>query len=135
MSDRVVSQPARPVSRLRLLVVDDNVDAAEALSQLLKQSGHEVRLATDGPAALDTVAQAAPDVIFLDIGMPGMSGYDVARALREMPRGEEFVIVAVTGWGTAEDKSKAKAAGFDHHLTKPADFDAVEQILESVTND
>jgi len=117
---------------LRLLVVDDNVDAAESLSALLELAGHSVSVAADGFEALRAAVDFQPDAIFLDIGMPGMSGYEVAQALRRMPSGERLVIAAVTGWGTSEDKARAKDAGFDYHLTKPVDLDSVVKILETV---
>jgi CheY-like chemotaxis protein len=126
--------PAAGAGRsLRLLVVDDNVDAAESLAALLKLSGHCVTVAADGFAALRLAAEFAPQVVFLDIGMPRMSGYEVAQALRRMPDGARFVIAAVTGWGSARDKATAKDAGFDYHLTKPVDLEAVEEILEAVS--
>jgi CheY-like chemotaxis protein/anti-sigma regulatory factor (Ser/Thr protein kinase) len=118
---------------LEILIVDDNVDAAESLSALLALGGHSVRVAADGFEALRSVDELAPAVIFLDIGMPGMSGYEVAEALRRTrPRDEQLVIAAVTGWGSAEDKARARDAGFDHHLTKPIDLESVEEILNGV---
>ena len=126
---------ASPVQSLRLLVVDDNVDAAQALSSLLRLGGHSVRVAADGSEALRSVVEFDPQVIFLDIGMPGMSGDEVAQALRRMPIGERLVIAAVTGWGSSEDKARARDAGFDYHLTKPVDLDAIERILEPVSTE
>src|SRR5262245_15654640 len=97
----------------RIVIADDNEDSAESFAMLLSFSGHEVRIAHDGAAALDTVRDFRPDVAFLDIGMPGLSGYEVAQAVRAEPWGHEVTLVAVTGWGQADDKSRARSAGFD----------------------
>jgi CheY-like chemotaxis protein/two-component sensor histidine kinase len=105
----------------RVLVVDDNVDAAEMLAALVALDGHEVRTAANGAAALEILRDFRPDVAFLDIGLPGMSGYELAMTIRRDPRLRGLLLVAVTGWGQAEDRQKSKAAGFDDHLTKPVD--------------
>ncbi|MFL5340760.1 MAG: PAS domain S-box protein [Gemmataceae bacterium] len=120
---------ARPMRRV--LVVDDNTDAALALGMLLRMLGHDVRTAPDGPAALEEVAEFRPEVAFLDIGMPGMSGYDLARQLRATPGGESTFLVALTGWGQAEDRRYAHEAGFDEHLTKPADPAKLVELLHT----
>ncbi|WP_322043472.1 ATP-binding protein [Paraburkholderia sp. J67] len=114
----------------RVLVVDDNRDAAESLALLLSISGHDVRVAHAGEQALALAAVFRPQTVLLDLGMPGLSGYDVARALRAMPDSAEMVVVALTGWGQDEDRRKTVAAGFDWHITKPAD---PEQILLLLT--
>jgi signal transduction histidine kinase/DNA-binding response OmpR family regulator len=114
---------------MRILVVDDNVDAADTLSALLEMGGHTTRVANDGYQAIEAAAAFQPQVVFLDIGLPGMNGYEVARKLRETPGMERGVLVALTGWGTREDRQRSTAAGFDHHLTKPADMNAVETLL------
>lgn len=116
----------------RILVADDNVDAAESLSLLLQASGHEIRTVYDGAAAVEEVQRFRPDVVFLDIGMPRMNGYDAARAIRALPGGRDVVLIAITGWGQAEDRRKAAEAGFDHHLTKPADPEVLHRLLEEV---
>src|SRR5262245_46024580 len=113
----------------RILVVDDNVDAAESLAMLLRLEGHDVRVAHDGPAALATVEADPPDHVFLDIGMPVMNGYDVAQRLRQRPGLERLVLVAMTGWGQEEDRRRSQQSGFDHHLVKPADPEALRQLL------
>ncbi|MBB3256686.1 PAS domain S-box-containing protein [Paraburkholderia bannensis] len=120
---------AAPGAR-RVLVVDDNRDAAESLALLLSISGHEVRVAHAGEEALALAAVFRPQTVLLDLGMPGLSGYDVARALRAMPESSEMVVVALTGWGQDEDRRKTIAAGFDWHITKPAD---PEQIISLLT--
>ncbi len=119
--------PALPV--YRLLVVDDNQDAADSLALLLKLRGHEVRVAYSGPAALAMTSQYAPDLVFLDIGMPGMDGYEVARRLRQRPGLEKVVLAALTGWGQQEDRRRTTEAGFDHHLVKPPEPKALESVL------
>jgi signal transduction histidine kinase len=122
-----------PVSdALRLLVVDDNVDAAETLAELLDTMGYEVRQAGDGETALATCQSFDPDVVLLDIGLPGMNGHDVCRQMRLQRGGKGRTMVAVTGWGQPEDLQRSKDAGFDRHLVKPMDFDALVEILASL---
>ena len=113
----------------RVLVVDDNLDAAEMLVMLLSLEGHEVRMAGSGPEAIDIVQQFRPHVAFLDIGLPGMSGYELATRLRADPNLAGLALVAVTGWGQAEDRRRSKEAGFDEHLTKPVEPEAVLAVL------
>ncbi len=113
----------------RILVVDDNRDAADSLGLLLRFLGHEVRVAHDGPAALEAARAWRPAVVLLDIGMPGMDGYAVARALRALPELEGVVLIALTGWGQEEDRRRSRAAGFDHHLIKPVDLEALQALL------
>jgi PAS domain S-box-containing protein len=124
-------KPTRPASPsgLRLLVVDDNHDAADSLAMMLRLQGHEVRVAHSGPAALEAVEDYAPDVVFLDIGMPGMDGHEVARRMRRQPGLEKVVLAALTGWGQQEDRRRTTEAGFDHHLVKPPEPKAVESVL------
>ncbi|MDB5859123.1 MAG: diguanylate cyclase [Ramlibacter sp.] len=117
--------------QLRVLVVDDNTDAAESLGVLLEMEGHAAHIAHTGRDALAAAPGFAPDVVFLDIGLPDLSGYDVARQLRNMPAGENALLVALTGWGTQEDRKRTHDAGFDRHLTKPAELTAVEELLRS----
>jgi CheY-like chemotaxis protein len=112
-----------------LLVVDDNKDAANSLALLLGLQGHEVRVAYDGPAALELLNDYRPGVIFLDIGMPGMDGYEVARRVRRLPGSESVRLVALTGWGQQEDRRRSAEAGFDHHLVKPVEPKALEDVL------
>jgi PAS domain S-box-containing protein len=126
------SAPAeRPAGgpRCKVLVADDNRDAAQTLALILNMSGYEVHLAVSGCEALATARRERPDAMFLDIGMPDMSGYEVAESVRREAWGEHTLLVAVTGWGQPNDKEKSKAAGFNHHLTKPVDLDHVEQLL------
>lgn len=123
---------AMPNSGQRLLVVDDNQDAATSLSMLLRLQGHEVRVAHDGPSALEAATTFRPDLIFLDLGMPGMDGYEVARRVRKMPGLEKTILAALTGWGQQEDRRRTTEAGFHHHLVKPPEPKALENLLASL---
>ena len=114
---------------LRVLVVDDNHDAVETLAMLLGLWGHDVRLAADGPSAVETAAAHRPDVVLLDISLPGMSGYEVAERLRANPELRETVLVAMTGYGQAEDKKETREAGFTLHLVKPVEPDVLQKLL------
>jgi CheY-like chemotaxis protein len=116
----------------KILVVDDNRDAADSLAAILRVEGHEARAAYSGAEAVQAAEEMKPDVVLLDIQMPEMSGYDVARALRDYRRGVRAVIVAVTAYGQESDKLAARQAGFHHHITKPVDPARVLEIIESV---
>ena len=113
----------------RILVVDDNVDIADMLGKMLKLVGNEVLTANDGQIAIERFREFQPEVVLLDIGMPGMNGYEVARALRLEPCGANVKLIALTGWGSDEDKRQTKEAGFDHHLVKPVQLSDLEKIL------
>jgi signal transduction histidine kinase/ActR/RegA family two-component response regulator len=113
----------------RVLVADDNRDAADSLAMLLRIDGHDVSVVHNGRDALEALVRLRPDVALLDIGMPGMSGYDIARAARATPAGRAMTLVAVTGWGQESDKAEALAAGFDHHFTKPVDPARLSELL------
>ncbi|MDB5387211.1 MAG: hypothetical protein JWM11_2857, partial [Planctomycetaceae bacterium] len=121
-----------PFSGHRLLVVDDNRDAAVSLATLLRLLGHRVRVVHDGPSALATATSYFPDMIFLDIGMPGMDGYEVARRIREQPGLKAVVLTALTGWGQLEDRRRTTEAGFDHHLVKPLEPKSLEILLNNL---
>lgn len=126
--------PSAPAARpLRVLIADDNRDSAESLGMLLEMSGHEIHLAHDGPQALAMAAEKHPDVALLDIGMPGMDGYEVALNIRRAPWGAQVTLVAITGWGQEDNKRLAWNAGFNHHLTKPMDSAVLDSILAGVT--
>jgi CheY-like chemotaxis protein len=116
-----------------VLVVDDNADAAESLEMLLKEAGHNVRTTHDGPTALEAALDDPPNVVLLDIGLPGLSGYEVAKRLRQQLGCENVVLVAVTGYGQEADRKRSLEAGFDHHLVKPVDFGKLQQILATVS--
>jgi PAS domain S-box-containing protein len=126
------SATPEPTSKHRVLVVDDNRDAAESLATLLRLQGHEVRVTYDGASALSAAVAYAPAVIFLDIGMPGMDGYEVARRIRQIPMLKNVVLSALTGWGQNEDKHRTAQAGFDHHLVKPPDAQLLAKILSEL---
>jgi signal transduction histidine kinase/ActR/RegA family two-component response regulator len=117
--------------RLRkVLVVDDNADAADTLNVLLGMDGFAVSTAYDGVAAVAQAGAAAPDVVIMDIGMPGMDGYDAARLIRQQPGGDNILLIALTGWGQSTDRKRASEAGFDHHLVKPVDYELLMQCLQ-----
>lgn len=120
---------ARPGHTGRVLVVDDNVDSADTLTTLLGMSGHDVKTAYTGPAALEAAAAHLPDVVLLDIGLPGLNGYEVARRLRQDPRLEAVRLVAMTGYGDDADRRLSEEAGFDRHVVKPLDFPTVKELL------
>ena len=119
----------RPGARHRILLADDNEDFAASMAAVLRGMGHEVRVEYDGAAALAAAAEYRPSMCFLDIGLPKLSGYDLARRLRATPAGAGSILVAVTGWGQPGDRQLAKEAGFDEHMVKPVDFDRVRAIL------
>ena len=130
---QIVQVPTRSVvtttTRRRILVVDDNIDSAQSLGSLLSMMGHEVRLAHDGLEALSAAEAFRPDVVMLDIGMPRLNGYEACRALRARPWAEEVRIIALTGWGQPRDRQRSLDAGFDLHLVKPVDPDALNSIM------
>jgi signal transduction histidine kinase len=121
--------PNATAAKRRILIVDDNVDAAESLAALLRLAGHETHLAFDGPSALTAAAEFRPSVVLLDIGLPGMSGYEVARCLRQHASHRDLLLIAVTGYGQEEDRQQARDAGFDHHFVKPMDPDVLQELL------
>jgi two-component system CheB/CheR fusion protein len=116
--------------QLRVLVVDDNQAAAKMLGMVLKALGHEPHTAHDGLEALDAAARLRPDLVLMDIGMPRLNGHEAARRMREQPWGENLVLVALTGWGQEEDKQRTKEAGFNHHLVKPVEPEALRKLLD-----
>lgn len=121
-----------PSSGHRVLVVDDNKDAAVSLATLLRLKGHDVRVAHDGPSALTMASAFRPSMVFLDIGMPDMDGYEVARRMRQQAGCEPVVLAALTGWGQEEDRRRTLAAGFDHHLVKPPEPKVIETLLDNL---
>jgi len=118
-------------SQLRVLVVDDHADGATSMCRLLRALGYEARQASDGLAGLAAAAEFRPDVVLLDIAMPKLDGYEVARRLRAEPWGKQLLLIAVTGWGQDSDKQRASEAGFDVHLTKPV---AVEDLTRAISS-
>src|SRR5205823_5113669 len=128
---RVAPAPAAQKAR-RVLVVDDNVDAAETTAMLLKAWGHHVRMAYNGTEALQAAQDFGPEIVLLDIGLPGMSGYEVAHRLRQLPKLKDIKLVAVTGYGQEDDRRRSSQAGFDEHLTKPVEPQTLQRLV--VTN-
>ena len=124
---------ANPAVSRRVLVVDDNEDSAESMSVLLRLKGHIVESEHDGRHALETAERFRPDVVLLDLGMPGMSGYEVCREIRKQPWGSEMLLIAQTGWGQDQDRQRTKDAGFNGHLIKPIDHDRLEKILSDLS--
>jgi len=118
----------------RVLVVDDNRDGANSLGLLLKYLGADAHIVYDGPSALEAIRTYRPAIVFLDIGMPGMDGHEVARRVRQEPELAAVVLVALTGWGQEEDRHRSREAGFDHHLVKPVDADALQALLASLAS-
>jgi len=124
----IVSPPTSATPR-RILVVDDNRDSAESLADLLQLIGHETHTAFDGLAAVGAAAAFQPDVVFLDIGLPKLNGYEAARQIRTQPGGKGLFLVALTGWGQDEDRRRSAEAGFNAHLVKPVDFATLTKLL------
>jgi signal transduction histidine kinase len=124
-------EPARAPAgaALRVLIVDDNRDAAESLAQLLEMTGHQVLVASNGAAAVAQAETWRPEVVLLDIGMPGMDGHEVARRLRQLPTGSEMRLIAMTGFGGEQDRLRSANSGIDHHLVKPLDLAQLERLL------
>jgi CheY-like chemotaxis protein len=123
---------ATAAPRKRILVVDDNRDSAESLAMVLRLSGYDVRTAHDGQQALVDAQVYRPDLVLLDIGLPGVSGYEVARRLRLEPGVVPTKLVALSGYSREEDRRQAYAVGFDHYLVKPVDFDALHKLLAAL---
>jgi CheY-like chemotaxis protein len=117
---------------LRVLIVDDNEDAADSLGVLLRYVGAETHVVHDGESALRALDDFRPDMVLLDIGMPGMDGYEVARRIRRRPEHRRVVLTALTGWGQEQDRRRSRAAGIDHHLLKPTDIVALQSLMSTV---
>jgi CheY-like chemotaxis protein len=129
-TENIAPQPSEPATAgFRLLIVDDNEDAANSLAVLLRLQGHLAQVAHGGADAIRAAMDFRPDAILLDIGMPGMDGYEVARQIRQRPELAGVVIAALTGWGQEEDRRRTKAAGFDYHLVKPLDPRVLDDLL------
>jgi CheY-like chemotaxis protein len=129
-----VQSPSRETGPLqfRILVVDDNYDSADSMSMMLRSLGAEVHVAHSGQGALRELESFRPHIALLDIGMPGMDGYELARRIREQSAFRDLVLIALTGWSQEEDRRRSFAAGFDHHLIKPMDIDTLQELMVSV---
>ena len=119
----------REEARRRILVVDDFPLAAETLMRILQLEGHDVRIARDGATAVEAIRFHRPDIVLLDIGFPGMDGYEVALSIRKLPCTEGLILIALTGYGQDEDRRRSKEAGFNYHLTKPVDVNALCELI------
>ncbi|QGM45672.1 response regulator [Methylocystis heyeri] len=128
MSDKVVPKDSR--SPRRVLVIDDDHDVADSLVLLLETFGATARAAYSGAEGLEQIPQFKPELVFLDLGMPHMNGYETAARIRECPEGRALNLVALSGWGQEEDVARSRQAGFDDHFTKPADIEALEELLQ-----
>lgn len=128
MPDREETGPRR-VPSARILLVEDNRDAAEMLRGILEMQGHAVRIEPDGPGAIEAVESFDPEVVLLDIGLPGMNGHEVAKRIREQSGGKDLLIVALTGYAQPEEVERSKVSGIDHHLVKPMSPGALEELL------
>ena len=128
-AEQALAAASEDLSGMRVLVVDDNPDAGDSIAVVLRMLGAEVRVMRDGPSALAGFDAFDPMVVLLDIGMPGMNGYDVARGIRARPAGATITLIALTGWGQEQDRRRAREAGFDHHLVKPAELSALLSLL------
>ena len=126
-----IGQPS--IRRLRVLLVDDNVDTVLSFSMLIEAYGHDVRTAHDGLAAVQAAIDYRPDVALLDIGLPGLNGYEVAKRIRQCSNLENVVLVALTGYGQDSDRETSRQAGFNHHLVKPALLEQLQQVLTTVS--
>jgi CheY-like chemotaxis protein len=130
-STKTVIAPPGPFMKRRVLIADDNRDAADSLALLLRMDGHDVTVVNDGQEALRAFTTVQPQVALLDIGMPKMDGYEIARQVRQSSFGQAVTLIAVTGWGQDGDKARALAAGFNHHFTKPIEPDRLTELMRS----
>ena len=131
IQNNVTSQPHNSARKQkRVLVADDNRDAGETLAMLLRLDGHEVHVANDGLEAVELFDREQPEVVILDIGMPGLSGHEVAQHIRGACGERAVTLIAVTGWGQKADKDRATASGFDHHFTKPVDYAKLLDLID-----
>ena len=131
-ADNTASAATEPRGR-RVLIVDDNADSADSLAMLLQLGGHEAHTAYDGPEAVAAAARLQPEVLLLDLGLPGLDGCEVCRRIRQQPWAAGALLIAVTGWGQPDDKRRSQEAGFDGHLVKPVDPQALEKLITGFT--
>jgi CheY-like chemotaxis protein len=133
MAEPTAAAGVTSVERCRILVVDDNIDSAESMAAMLKLYGHEVRVAYDGQAAVESALAFRPQVVLLDIGLPILDGYEVARRLRRLDETKDMFLIAVTGYGKTEDRVRALTTGFNYHITKPADPEELDMVIKKLT--
>ena len=134
VNDDEESNTLSVASSHRILVVDDNIDAADMLTMLLQFLGHDVKTVYNGLDALEVATTYQPELVLLDIGLPGMNGYEVAQEFCSKDPINKPILVALTGWGTSDDKQRAQNAGFDYHFTKPIEITKIEQLLNKIWN-
>ena len=132
MTERTMTEKLR-YAGFKVLIVDDNKDAASLMSLSVKLLGNEVRVASDGQQGFEISEEFRPEVVLMDIGMPRLNGYEAARLIRQQEWGKHITLIALTGSGQEEDRQKSRQAGFDHHLTKPAEPDALKKLLAAPT--
>jgi len=132
MVPEIDGKVAKPATGTRILVVDDNIDVAESMSVLLELEGHQVQTVYTAHDALEAARNFQPDVVLLDIGLPGMDGYEVAKRLRAFPETCKVLIIALTGYGREEDRARSKAAGFDQHLVKPVEPEVLNKLIATL---
>ena len=123
---------AQPGQTWRVLIVDDNADSADSIAAILETSGHEVEVAYSAQKALEMAVEHQPDIVLLDIGLPDMDGYEVAKHLRQTPELKEMRLIAITGYGQESDRQRSREAGFDEHLVKPVEWQKLEELLASL---
>ena len=124
-----MTAPSHTNGSRSVVIVEDNRDTAESLARMIKHWGHQVRVTSDGPSALAEMDARAADVVLSDLGLPGMNGFELAQRIRGLRNGRDVLLIAVSGYGQASDKARALAAGFDHHLVKPADLPRLAELL------
>ena len=134
LAQDLVDDSLLPVRTRRILVADDFPQSAETLARLLEKDGHEVQIAEDGVAAVEAAAEFLPDVVLMDIAMPRLDGYQAAKRIRQQPWGKHMILIALTGWGQQQDRRRTQEAGFDAHLTKPVNYDAIMTLLTNLAN-
>jgi CheY-like chemotaxis protein len=134
VSAPVADSASESSTQRRVLIVDDNRDSADSLAMLLEITGNKTFQAHDGVEALEAIDQHRPEVVLLDIGLPKLDGHEVCRRVREQSWGKDIVIIALTGWGQEDDRRKSEEAGFNGHLVKPVDYDALLELLGELTN-
>jgi CheY-like chemotaxis protein len=125
------TKSALPMSKLRILIVDDYADAAESMAMLLQMEGHDVETADCGMKAIERAHVFHPQVVLLDIGLPDLDGYEVAKRLRLLPETQDAILIALTGYGRAEDRERSQSAGFNHHLLKPVNLETLLALLST----
>jgi two-component system, sensor histidine kinase len=127
-----VDTPSQDAPSWRVLIVDDNVDGAYLMAAMMQMYGHQTRIAYTGQSALDTMVEFQPDFVMLDISLPDIDGYEIARRIRQNTQFKDVKLIAATGYGLESDRQKSKEAGFDHHLLKPMEPDKLPHILEKL---